>query len=227
MITERLAQLQSDIAKISEQNSQTRPLLLAVSKCQPVARIREAVAAGQYHFGENYLQEAIDKQAIISNANIVWHYIGAIQSNKTKKIAAHFDWVHTVSDIKTAKRLSGQRPEGQPALQICLQINIDNEASKAGILPDKAAILTVVKAVSALPNIQLRGLMCIPAPKTTPEAERATFEQMQALLGWLQSEGYPLDTLSMGMSDDMASAIACGATIVRVGTAIFGARSAA
>lgn len=198
--------------------------LLAVSKRHGTDKIRAAYAAGQRDFGENYLNEALEKQHELADLAIVWHFIGQVQSNKTRKIAEHFHWVHAVDSFKVAKRLSEQRPADLPPLNICLQINIDGEDSKAGLPPDNAALLALAKEMAALPNIALRGLMCIPAPKDTATAARETFSRMAALQAFLNENGLRLDTLSMGMSDDLDSAIACGATTVRVGTAIFGAR---
>ncbi len=198
--------------------------LLAVSKRHRVEKIRAAYAAGQTDFGENYLNEALEKQEQLNDLPIQWHFIGHVQSNKTRKIAAHFDWVHTVDSVKVARRLSAQRPDNLSPINICLQINIDNEVSKAGLAPDKAALLTLANDIARLPRLNLRGLMCIPAPKNDSAAERESFARMADLQHFLQANGLSLDTLSMGMSDDLDSAIACGATIVRVGTAIFGAR---
>lgn len=203
--------------------------LIAVSKRHSVACIRTAFQHQQRDFGENYLNEALEKQTRLADLAITWHYIGSIQSNKTRKIAEHFDWVHTVDSLKIAKRLSAQRPLHLPPLNICLQINIDQEASKSGLAPTLEPLTELLGEIIQLPQITLRGLMCIPAPKAGKEQEKASFTQMQGLLKQLnqrltQSSGLPLDTLSMGMSDDLDSAIACGATMVRVGTAIFGQR---
>lgn len=198
--------------------------LLAVSKRHSVESIREALAIGQHHFGENYLNEAIEKQEQLSHTEIIWHYIGSIQSNKTRKIAEHFDWVHTVETLKVAQRLSNQRLDSQAPLNICLQINIDDEPTKSGLPNDESTIITIAEQINQLPNITLRGLMCIPAPKPNKAAEIKTFSRMQSLFQTLQSRGIDIDTLSMGMSNDLDSAIECGATIVRVGTAIFGQR---
>lgn len=198
--------------------------LLAVSKTKPVSAIREAAAAGQTHFGENYLQEALDKISALSDLDLVWHFIGPIQSNKTHDIAASFDWVHSVDRMKIARRLSDQRPDTLPRLNICLQINIDNEPSKSGITP--AQLPQLAAEVARLPRLQLRGLMVIPAPVSNVEQQRKAFHQLSALLQALNKSGFDLDTLSMGMSSDMEAAIAEGATIVRIGTDIFGTRNA-
>mgnify|MGYP003435124319 FL=1 len=193
--------------------------LLAVSKTKPAAAVREAFAAGLRDFGENYLQEALDKQAELSELPLIWHFIGPIQSNKTKPIAEHFAWVHSVDRLKIAQRLSEQRPTGLPPLNICLQVNVSAEASKSGCAPAELAALA--QAVSQLPNLRLRGLMAIPEPTDDVAAQRAAFARLRELRDGL---ALPLDTLSMGMSHDLDAAIAEGATWVRIGTALFGAR---
>lgn len=193
--------------------------LLAVSKTKPAAAVREAFAAGVRDFGENYLQEALDKQAELSELPLIWHFIGPIQSNKTKPIAEHFAWVHSVDRLKIAQRLSEQRPAGLPPLNICLQVNVSAEASKSGCAPAELAALAL--AVSQLPNLRLRGLMAIPEPTDDEAAQRAAFARLRELRDGLP---LPLDTLSMGMSHDLDAAIAEGATWVRIGTALFGAR---
>jgi hypothetical protein len=195
--------------------------LIAVSKTQPSSAVAEAVAAGQRHFGENYLQEALAKQSELANIpDLVWHFIGPIQSNKTAPIAAYFDWVHSVDRLKIAQRLSEQRPEALAPLNICLQVNVSEEASKSGVslaeLPDLAA------AVAQLPRLRLRGLMAIPAPSDDPASQRAPFRILRQALENLSLAG--LDTLSMGMSDDLEAAVQEGATFVRIGTAVFGRR---
>ena len=200
--------------------------LLAVSKTFPPEAVLEAMAAGQRAFGENYLQEALDKQqavfAAAPDVEVEWHFIGPIQSNKTRPISENFAWAHTVDRLKIAQRLSEQRPAGMRPLNICLQVNISGEASKSGIIADELPELA--RAVALLPNVRLRGLMAIPEPETDPVRQRAPFAQLRALLQDLREDGLALDTLSMGMSADMAAAIAEGATIVRVGSAIFGSR---
>ena len=193
--------------------------LLAVSKTKPASAIREIHAAGVRDVGENYLQEALTKQQVLSDLPLIWHFIGPIQSNKTKAIAEHFDWVHSVDRLKIAQRLSEQRPAGLAPLNICLQVNVSGEASKSGCAP--ADLPALAKAVAALPNLRLRGLMAIPEPtddRAEQEAAFATLHQLQ------ESLGLGLDTLSMGMSHDLEAAIAQGATWVRIGTALFGAR---
>ena len=193
--------------------------LLAVSKTQPAAAIREAFAAGLRDFGENYLQEALDKQVDLDDLPLIWHFIGPIQSNKTKAIAEHFDWVHSVDRLKIAQRLSDQRPATLPPLNICLQVNVSGEASKSGCTPQELGPLA--EAVAAMPQLRLRGLMCIPAPTEDPAEQRAAFARLRLLRDELALD---LDTLSMGMSQDLEAAIAEGATWVRIGTALFGAR---
>lgn len=193
--------------------------LLAVSKTQPAAAIREAAEAGMRDFGENYLQEALDKQAELSELPLTWHFIGPIQSNKTKSIAENFDWVHSVDRLKIAQRLSDQRPAELPPLNICLQVNVSGEASKSGCAPE--GLPQLAQAVAAMPRLRLRGLMCIPAPSEDPVEQRAAFARLRALRDELP---LTLDTLSMGMSQDLEAAIAEGAIWVRIGTALFGAR---
>jgi PLP dependent protein len=198
--------------------------LMAVSKTKPAEAVREAVAAGAYHIGENYLQEALDKIDTLNDLDICWHFIGPIQSNKTRPIAEHFDWVHGVDRLKIAKRLSEQRPEGLPPLNICLQVNINDEESKSGV---KLAELTeLASTVTALPNIQLRGLMAIPNATSDEQEQRANFAKVNKAFNGLRATITTMDTLSIGMSGDMEAAIAEGSTIVRIGTDIFGARSA-
>lgn len=194
--------------------------LLAVSKTKPASAIREIHAAGVRDVGENYLQEALNKQGELRDLPLIWHFIGPIQSNKTKAIAEHFDWVHSVDRLKIAQRLSEQRPAGLPALNICLQVNVSGEASKSGCAP--ADLPALANAVAALPNLRLRGLMAIPEPTDDRAEQEAAFASLRQLQEQL---GLGLDTLSMGMSHDLEAAIAQGATWVRIGTALFGARS--
>ncbi|MFA5825741.1 MAG: YggS family pyridoxal phosphate-dependent enzyme [Gallionellaceae bacterium] len=197
-------------------------MLLAVSKTFPAAAVREAYAAGQRAFGENYVQEALDKIEALRDLNPEWHFIGPIQSNKTRVIAENFSWVHGVDRLKIAQRLSEQRPPDLPALNICLQVNVSGEASKSGVDPADAADLA--REVSMLPHLKLRGLMAIPAPADDVNAQRLPFAQLRELALAISAQGIALDTLSMGMSHDFAAAIREGATIIRVGTAIFGTR---
>ena len=200
--------------------------LLAVSKTFGADAVLAAARAGQTAFGENYLQEALDKIAAVKLAlpqgALAWHFIGPIQSNKTRPIAEHFDWVHTVEREKIAARLSEQRPAGLPDLNICLQVNISGEASKSGVAP--ADLPALAHAVAQLPRLRLRGLMAIPEPETEITLQRAAFAQLRALYEQLNADGLALDTLSMGMSADLRAAVLEGATIVRVGSAIFGSR---
>ena len=196
--------------------------LLAVSKTFPAAAVREAYQGGQRAFGENYLQEALDKKSLLNDLPLEWHFIGPIQSNKTRPIAENFAWVHGVDRLKVAQRLSEQRPVGLPPLNICLQVNVSGEVSKNGVAMDEAAQLA--QEISFLPHLKLRGLMSIPAPASDETEQRAAFAKMRVLLEKLNERGMSLDTLSMGMSHDFPAAIKEGATIVRVGTAIFGAR---
>ncbi|WP_148861518.1 YggS family pyridoxal phosphate-dependent enzyme [Marinobacter fonticola] len=202
--------------------------LLAVSKRKPAGDVRSAAAAGQRAFGENYVQEALEKMAALADIpRLEWHFIGPIQSNKTRDIAVHFDWVHSVDRLKIARRLSDQRPEDKPPLNICLQVNVDNEETKSGTTLE--SIPQLATDVLQLPNVRLRGLMAIPDPDQSEESLRARFRALASMLNQLR-HAHPgatgLDTLSMGMSGDLDLAIEEGATIVRVGTALFGAREA-
>lgn len=200
--------------------------LIAVSKTFGPDAVMAAADAGQRAFGENYLQEALDKKRAVSEARpdlaLEWHFIGPIQSNKTRPIAEQFDWVHSVDREKIAQRLSDQRPAHLPPLQMCLQVNVSGEESKSGVAPD--ALLPLARAVSAMPQLRLRGLMAIPEPTDDPERQRAPLARLRQLAQELREAGIVIDTLSMGMSADMAAAIAEGSTMVRVGTAIFGQR---
>ena len=196
--------------------------LLAVSKTWGADAVRQAHAAGQTAFGENYIQEAVDKITALRDLPLEWHCIGPIQSNKTRLVAEHFDWVHSVDRLKIAQRLSEQRPAELPPLQVCIQVNVDGGHNKSGVSPEELPALA--QAVNALPRMRLRGIMTIPEPAETEAQMRAVHAQAKALLEALRQQGLPLDTLSMGMSADMAAAIAEGSTLVRVGTAIFGQR---
>ncbi len=196
--------------------------LLAVSKTFPPDALREAYRAGQTRFAESYVQEALDKIAALHDLAIEWHYIGPIQSNKTRAIAENFSWAHSVDRLKIAERLSEQRPAHLPPLQVCLQVNISGEASKSGVACDEANGLA--HAVAKLPRLKLRGLMAVPAPNDDVAAQRQPFAQLRTLLDQMNQQGLQLDTLSMGMSHDFTAAIAEGATLVRIGTAIFGGR---
>ncbi|TGN94809.1 YggS family pyridoxal phosphate-dependent enzyme [Burkholderia sp. USMB20] len=198
--------------------------LLAVSKTFPADDVRAAHAAGQRAFGENYVQESIDKIDALADlrAALEWHFIGPLQSNKTRPVAERFDWVHSVDRLKIAQRLAEQRPAHLPPLNVCVQVNISGEASKSGVAP--ADVADVARAVAALPALRLRGLMAIPEPADDIDAQRVPHRTLRALYDALRADGLPLDTLSMGMSADLEAAVLEGATIVRVGTAIFGAR---
>ena len=198
--------------------------LLAVSKGQPLASVESAWGQGQAYFGENYLQDALPKLAAFAGRPAVWHFIGALQSNKSREVATRFQWLHTLDRESIARRLSEQRPEGATPLQVCLQVNVSGESSKGGVMPER--VVALVEAVIGLPNLKLRGLMAIPAPVEDVEAQRKPFRVLRELLEDLQRRGHELDTLSMGMSDDLEAAILEGATIVRVGTAVFGPRAA-
>ncbi len=213
-INQAALEAQRDAAKIT---------LLAVSKMVPASVIREAYHLGQQAFGENYVQEALDKMHDLHDLPLEWHFIGPIQSNKTRAIAEKFSWVHSVDRLKIAERLSEQRPANLPPLNVCLQINVSNEVSKGGVALCEAAALA--QAISVLPRLKLRGLMAIPAPVDAQSSQRAPFANMRELLTKLNTSGLSLDTLSMGMSHDLTAAILEGATIVRVGTAIFGSRT--
>jgi hypothetical protein len=198
--------------------------LLAVSKQQPESMVRAAAAAGQREFGENYVQEGADKvDALADVPGLVWHFIGQLQANKTREVAGRFAWVHTVDRERIASRLSAQRPHHALPLQVLLQVRLADEAGKGGVTP--AEVPALATAVAALPRLRLRGLMCIPPPTADLEAQRAPFRRLRELLESLNSAGHRLDTLSMGMSDDLEAAVLEGATIVRVGTAIFGRRA--
>ena len=201
--------------------------LLAVSKTFGAEAVRQAHAAGQQAFGENYVQEALAKIEALADlrqgsAPLQWHLIGPLQSNKTRPVAEAFDWVHSVDRLKLAQRLAEQRPPQLPPLQLCLQVNISGEASKSGLAAEE--VLAVARSVAALPRVRLRGLMAVPAPASDPAAQRLPHARLRELLARLQRDGLDVDTLSMGMTADLEAAIAEGATIVRVGTAIFGAR---
>ncbi|RMH82815.1 YggS family pyridoxal phosphate-dependent enzyme [Pseudomonas sp. AOB-7] len=220
-IAENIAKVGARIREAA-QASQRNPLdigLLAVSKTKPAAVIREAYAAGLRDFGENYLQEALDKQAELTDLPLIWHFIGPIQSNKTRPIAEHFAWVHSVDRLKIAQRLSDQRPAQLPPLNICLQVNVSGEPSKSGCSPDELPALA--QAVTQLANLRLRGLMTIPEPTDDVAAQHQAFARLRQLRDDLALN---LDCLSMGMSHDLEAAIAEGATWVRIGTALFGAR---
>lgn len=197
--------------------------LLAVSKTRPETEIRTALACGQYDFGENYLQEAAVKISSLADPRICWHFIGPVQSNKTRAIAENFAWVHSIDRIKIARRLNEMRPDGLPDLNVCIELNIDNEPAKSGILAP--ALCDFAAELREFPRLKLRGLMAMPKPDEDFERQRDAFHRLRQCFRLLQSENYPVDTLSMGTSNDMEAAIAEGSTIVRIGTAIFGPRT--
>ncbi|MCP5158519.1 MAG: YggS family pyridoxal phosphate-dependent enzyme [Gammaproteobacteria bacterium] len=223
-----VARLQSVLTRIRNaerrfQRPQDSVRLLAVSKTQPAAAIAAIAAAGQHCFGENYLQEALDKIIELKALSLEWHFIGPIQANKTRGIAEHFAWVHSVDRLKIAERLNAQRPDTLPPLNVCLEVNIDRESSKHGL--DESEIAEVAQAVTALPRLRLRGLMAIPAFASDFDSQRRSFARLREQRDRLNVQGLTLDTLSMGMSDDLEAAIAEDATLVRVGTALFGPRT--
>ncbi|MFA9500885.1 YggS family pyridoxal phosphate-dependent enzyme [Mannheimia sp. E30BD] len=223
-IAANLSQIHQQIEQISQQFQRENVRLLAVSKTKPVEAIQQAIDAGQRVFGENYVQEAVEKIEFFANqgTNLEWHFIGPLQSNKTKLVATYFDWIQTVDRLKIAERLNEQRPESKAPLNVLIQINISDEDSKSGIEPEE--MLPLAEAISQLPNLKLRGLMAIPKPESEPEQQKIALCKMQQLFHRLQAEFEGIDTLSMGMSNDMQAAIECGSTMVRIGTAIFGAR---
>ena len=224
-IKNRLKSLENVIqqAKIAANRKDELVDLLAVSKTWPAEKLKIAAEAGQKQFGENYLQEALTKIEELADLNLTWHFIGPIQSNKTKDIAQHFDWVQSVDRLKIAKRLNEQRPDGLPKLNICIQINIDDEASKSGISAEQ--LLEFAVELQQYDKLQLRGLMFIPAKTSDSKQQLATFEHAKNLFKQLQAKFDNIDTLSMGMSGDMEAAIQAGSTMVRVGTALFGQRN--
>jgi pyridoxal phosphate enzyme (YggS family) len=213
---------QIQIASVAAGRTAEAVKLLAVSKTMPAQAVREAYAAGQIAFGENYIQEGVDKRAELADLPLEWHCIGPIQSNKTKLVAENFAWAHSLDRLKIAERLSAQRPAHLPPLQICLQVNVDGGANKSGVSPKD--LLALAQAVAKLPQLKLRGLMTIPEPAENESAARAVHHQAKALFDSLNAAGLNLDTLSMGMTADLEAAIAEGSTCVRVGTAIFGLR---
>ena len=224
MIADNLQRVQNRISDACQ--ACARPLgtvtLLAVSKTFDAQAVRQAYAAGQTAFGENYIQEAVDKMAVLRELPLQWHCIGPIQSNKTRLVATHFDWAHTVDRLKTAQRLNDQRPAGMAPLQVCIQVNIDGGPTKAGVAPEAA--LELARQIQALPHLKLRGLMTIPEPAPDLAAACAVHGKARALLDSLNAQGLALDTLSMGMTADLEAAVQSGSTLVRVGSAIFGKR---
>jgi pyridoxal phosphate enzyme (YggS family) len=225
-IAEKLQRVHQRIARAcaGAQRPVTEVTLLAVSKTFGPEAVREAYSAGQKAFGENYIQEAVEKIGLLSALDLEWHCIGPVQANKTRLVARHFDWVHTVDRLKIAQRLSDQRPEELPPLQVCIQVNIDGGAAKAGVAPEDA--LALAREVAHLPRIALRGLMTIPEPSPDVERQKAVHLKAKALFDEIRAAGVAVDTLSMGMTADLEAAVAAGSTMVRVGTAIFGSRGA-
>jgi pyridoxal phosphate enzyme (YggS family) len=226
-VTENFRKIQDLLAKAAVDAG--RPVdavrLLAVSKKKPLSAILEAARAGQRDFGENFVQEGVAKILEAGRDDLVWHFIGHLQSNKTRDVAMHFQWVHTVDRAKIALRLSAQRPDELPALNVCIEVNVDDEASKSGVSPGEVTALA--REIAGLPRLKLRGLMCLPAIRDDYEEQRKPFRALRELLEDLRKDGFDVDTLSMGMSADYAAAIREGATIVRIGTALFGARETA
>lgn len=221
----RLAAVRERIAKACDASGRAREsvTLVAVSKTQPAQAVQEAIDAGQRHFGENYLQEGVAKIGALSlSPGLVWHFIGPIQSNKTRAIAAHFQWVHTIDRERVARRLSEQRDPALPALNVCIEVNVSGEASKSGVAP--AGLAALAQSVAEMPGLRLRGLMAIPEPTPDQGLARRRFAQLRELRDSLNAQGHRMDSLSMGMTADMEAAIAEGATLVRIGTAIFGER---
>lgn len=215
------ARIASACAKVQRPVNEVR--ILAVSKRQTVSAIRQLHAAGQFAFAENYLQEALEKQAGLQDLALEWHFIGPVQSNKTQEIANSFSWVQSVDREKIASRLSRQRPGGMPRLNVCIQVNIDREEQKSGADPDE--VLQLARLASALPGLSLRGLMAIPRASSTPDQTMQSFRNVKRLFDQLRDEGLPVDTLSMGMSADLELAVAAGSTMVRIGTDLFGPRA--
>jgi pyridoxal phosphate enzyme (YggS family) len=225
-IADNLQEVHARIARAAEtaQRAPDSIRLLAVSKTFPAEDVRAAFAAGQRAFGENYVQESLAKIEALADlrTELEWHFIGPLQSNKTRPVAEHFDWVHSVDRLKIAQRLSEQRPGALPPLNVCLQVNVSGEASKSGVEPAEA--LALAREIAALPKLRLRGLMSIPEPENDLAAQRAPHRLLRTLFDSLIADGLSLDTLSMGMSSDLEAAVLEGATIVRIGTAIFGKR---
>lgn len=223
-VTENLKQVRDLLARTAVEAGRdpASVRLLAVSKKQPLDKILEAAAAGQQDFGENQVQEALTKIEQTQAQNLTWHFIGHLQSNKTRLVAEHFDWVHSIDRLKTAQRLSEQRPAELAPLNVCLQVNIDDENAKSGVAP--AHVAELATALKELPNLALRGVMCLPAIRDEFNQQRKPFALLHELMDSMVAQGIELDTLSMGMSNDFRAAIFEGATIVRIGTAIFGER---
>jgi pyridoxal phosphate enzyme (YggS family) len=211
---------------ITAQEAGRRPeevKLMAVSKKQPVSKLREAIAAGQRDFGENQVVEGVDKILLLNDQRLTWHFIGHLQTNKTRLVAEHFDWIHSIDQFKTARRLSEQRPDASRDLNVCIQVNVDEEATKSGVPPPE--VLGLARQIAELPRLRLRGLMCLPRIRHQFDDQRRPFARLRDIGVQLRRAGIDTDTLSMGMSDDYRAAIFEGATIVRIGTAVFGPRN--
>jgi pyridoxal phosphate enzyme (YggS family) len=224
-VTENLPKIR-DLLAIAASEAGRRPedvKLLAVSKKQPVSKLREAVAAGQRDFGENQVVEGVEKILLLDDERLTWHFIGHLQANKTRPVAEHFDWVHSIDRFKTARRLSGQRPDTRGDLNVCIQVNVDEEATKSGVPPSN--VLALARQIADLPRLRLRGLMCLPRIRREFDEQRRPFARLCDIGARLQEAGIDTDTLSMGMTDDYRAAIFEGATIVRIGTAVFGPRN--
>lgn len=224
-ITKNIITIRSQIAEAEEKYGREpgSVQLLAVSKTRPIEDIEVAFSENQRHFGENYLQDALPKIEAMTDPSVVWHFIGPIQSNKTRQVAENFDWVHGIERLKIAQRLNDQRDESISPLNVCIQVNTSGEESKSGVTPEQ--VLELAKEISQLPNLKLRGLMTIPAASTDFEQQRQPFRLLRGLKDEITAQGIKLDTLSMGMTNDMQAAIAEGSTMVRIGTAIFGQRN--
>ena len=223
-VTENLPKIR-DLLATAAKNAGRDPdsvKLLAVSKKQPLEKLREAREAGQRDFGENQVAEGVEKIRELGDSSLVWHFIGHLQTNKTRLVAEHFDWVHSIDRLKTARRLSEQRPESMADIQVCIQVNIDAEQSKSGAAPED--VLELAQQIKALPRLQLRGLMCLPRIRSQFDDQRIPFARLRKLADELRAAGIDTDTLSMGMSDDYRAAIFEGSTMVRIGTAVFGPR---
>lgn len=223
-VTENLGVIRDLLAKAAiEANRDPETVrLLAVSKTHSADAVLAAAAAGQRDFGENYVQEGVDKALSCGRDDLVWHFVGHLQSNKTRSVAEHFDWVHTLDRLKIARRLSQQRPDERGPINVCLQVNVDEEPRKSGVEPD--CVGELAEAIAQLPRLKLRGLMCLPAIRSGFDAQRKPFARLRRLAESISASGIVLDTLSMGMTDDYRAAVFEGATIVRIGTAIFGPR---
>lgn len=224
-VTENLRKIRDLLAKAASDAGRDPASveLLAVSKGHPVSSILDAAAAGQHDFGENQVAEGVEKIDSVDDDTLTWHFIGHLQSNKTRQVAERFDWVHSIDRLKTARRLSEQRPASLPDLNVCVQVNVDAEESKSGARPED--VLELALRIRELPRLELRGLMCLPAIRYDFDAQREPFAKLRRLAGELGANDVPVDTLSMGMTDDYRAAIFEGSTIVRIGTAIFGARN--